>query len=343
MAKQLKTEFVCESEALGEGTLEVARFHGDEEVSAPYWFEIDLISSDSEIDLASVLAEPGYLGIRRETGDLVKIHGVFSEFEQQGQGTLYTHYHAVLVPRLWLLSLQRQSQIHQEVSIRDILQSELDAGGLTEGPDFELRLQGEYPTREYVVQYEETDLEFLSRLMEHYGIFYFFEQGEDREKLIFADSNDAFVSITGDPTLPYRPTMAVLSEEDESIHALLCRQKRIPKQMILRDYNYRTPSVDLKAETDIDQKGRWRNRRLLRRSLQGRRRGQENREGSIRGDRLPADGLPRHQRQCSAAGRRAAERRGMLSLRLESGVPAPLGATRGFSCRRLGAGHDRLE
>ncbi|MFB0506201.1 MAG: type VI secretion system tip protein VgrG, partial [Thermodesulfobacteriota bacterium] len=182
-----KTNLYFESKAKGmpADTFRVVGFEGQEEISRPFRFEIELASERPDIDVEEILRWPAFLAIERD-GGIRKIHGVLGEFEQMREGPLdLYHYRAVLVPRLWLLSMSSQNQIYQNKSVPQIIQDELKgarnkgpaelaAAGLT-ADDFELRLTRKYSAREYTVQYQESDLDFISRLMEHEGIFYFFE------------------------------------------------------------------------------------------------------------------------------------------------------------------------
>ena len=201
MASETHVRITFESKALDAETFSVLRFTGEEAISEPYRFEIDLLSEQGDIDPDAVLGRPATLSVQRgDEGTPRRIQGILAAFEQGPEG-LYGHYRyrAVLVPRLWLLSLSRQNQIYQNKSVDEIVEEELK-GAQGKGPaelaaigltaqDFEFRLSGSYATREYVVQYNETDLAFISRLLEHEGIFYFFEHDDKREKVVFCDDN----------------------------------------------------------------------------------------------------------------------------------------------------------
>jgi type VI secretion system VgrG family protein len=271
MASEKHVELKFESKALGAETFSVLRFSGEEAISQLYRFEIDLVSEEPDIDQDAVLGQPATLTIQRgDDGTPRKVHGILAEFEQGQEGRFgHYRYRAVLVPRLWLLSLSRQNQIYQNKSVVDIVEEELmgaqDKGpaelaaiGLT-GQDFEFRVTGSYPVREYVVQYQETDLDFVSRLLEHNGIFYYFEQGDTHEKIVFCDDNVGFPAVVPDSKIPYNPASGTSSAgEDgyeESVGSLNRAQRQITGRMIVKDYNYRTPTTPLQGEADIDDLG----------------------------------------------------------------------------------------
>ncbi|MFB0522028.1 MAG: type VI secretion system Vgr family protein [Desulfatiglandales bacterium] len=158
------------------------------------------------------------------------------------------------MPRLWQADLYRENQLFLDKTVPDIIEEILKQAGLTTR-DYELKLTKHYPRWEYICQYRETDFDFISRWMEREGIYYFFEQGEQGEKLIITDSSTAHRDIPGNTTIPFSPPSGLMPEE-EAIKAFICRQRRLPNRVILKDYNYRKPSLDLKAETVVDAKGR---------------------------------------------------------------------------------------
>ncbi|MEJ2041096.1 MAG: type VI secretion system tip protein TssI/VgrG, partial [Desulfosarcinaceae bacterium] len=194
-----------------------------------------------------------------------RVHGVVAECDLlDALPDDRFHYRVVLVPRLWLLSLSRQNQIYQKLSIPDIVSQEIvasSAKGITKdaasglaGDDFEMRLTRAYPQREYTVQFRESDLDFISRLMEHEGIFYFFEQLEDREKMVLSDNNVHFAALEEDDTLAYRPASGMARAEDEAVLSFAVKHRRVPRKMVIKDYNYRMPHLTLQGEALIDKK-----------------------------------------------------------------------------------------
>jgi type VI secretion system VgrG family protein len=249
----LSTKYTFQSEALDPDTFRVLDFQGEEEISRLFRFEINLISEHSDIDLETVLEKSAFLGLERD-GELRKVHGIVAEFEQLERGPAFVHYRAVLVPRLWKLSLRHQTQIYQDMTVGQIIEKSLkDAGFISQ--DYEISLKEKHPQREYVVQYQESDFNFISRLMEHEGIFYFFSHDDERDKIVIADKNEKLLAIEGETDAIYRPPAGIAEADKESVLSLVCRQKRVPKEVILKDYNWRTPSLDLTVKTTVDEKG----------------------------------------------------------------------------------------
>jgi type VI secretion system VgrG family protein len=252
------------SQAAARETFTVIGFDGSEDISRPYRFEIDLLADNPDLDLEALLYKPAFLAIEKD--DRVrKLHGFIYECRLSGELPDHRYrYQVVLMPRIFLLSLSRQNQIYQNMTVSDILSEEITAGRARDatqhakaglfGDDFDLRLTRAYSNREYTVQYKESDLDFISRLMEHEGIFYFFEQGEEREKMIITDNNVHFAGADNE-ALSYRPSSGLALAGDEAMLAFAGTCRRVPRTVVLRDYNYRTAASMLQALGEVDECG----------------------------------------------------------------------------------------
>lgn len=257
------------SDACPDNPFVVVSFTGQEAISRLFRFELELVSQRADVDFNALLTQPAHLAIKhgvpvsgseKRAWETLKIHGVLSSFEQLEKG-YWVRYRAVLVPQLWRLSLNVQSQVHMKKSVPQIIETELKKSGFT-SDDYEFRWSGarEYKEKEYVVQYIESDLNFIQRLCEHEGIFYFFEHRDGREHVVFGDHPGAFNAIQGQTKIDYRPTgtlgagIAPDWYEPEVVETFAGRQNVIPSCVILRDYNYRTPTDPLKVELPVDSK-----------------------------------------------------------------------------------------
>ncbi|MFN3241490.1 MAG: type VI secretion system Vgr family protein [Planctomycetota bacterium] len=266
------------SDALAADTLMVQKLSGREQMSGLFRFDLDLICSDPELDLEAVLYAPARLGIKVQVkiaGGQVgmstrEIAGVFEEFEQLEEGQGWTKYRAVLVPKLWNTTRSFRSRIFQEMTIEDVVQAVLEKDGLDPQLDFEFQLQRHgdedpetrpiYPKREYVVQYEESDWNFLARWLEHEGIYFFFSNEDGEEKVVFADTESAYADSPFGSSYPYRPEAKGEGTDsdkftEEEIRSFRCRQTRLPTQVAVNDYNWRVPSARLHFTEDVREAG----------------------------------------------------------------------------------------
>jgi type VI secretion system VgrG family protein len=242
------------SKALSEDTFGVVKFSGRQAISQPYEFTITLSAHDSDIDLKGVLRNPATLIILGGAG-VIPISGVLRSFEQLHEANQRVFYRAVLVPKLWYLSLYRENRLFLNKSVPQILEEVLKQSGLTSA-DYELKLTRSYPAWEYVCQYAESNLDFISRWMEREGIYYFFRQTPNGEKLVITDNLSVHENIAGESTLSYTPAAGLMPEHEEIVTGFVCQQNVLPKKVILKDYNYRKPSLDVRAEAEIDANGR---------------------------------------------------------------------------------------
>lgn len=221
----------------------VVQFRGTEGISRPFSFDIDLLSDTISIDLDAALQQPASFTLYRGADTCTTFSGVLASFEVRDAGPRHALYRALLVPKLWLLTLTVQNRVFQDTSVPKMVETVLKDHGFT-GDDYQLRLTDAYAEREYVVQYQETDLAFLSRWMEYEGIFYFFDEG----RLIIADSQAAHRAIAAPSTLPFRSATGLSSGATESVHQAICRQSLRQNEVLLTDYNWRKPTLDLSAQ-----------------------------------------------------------------------------------------------
>jgi len=264
MVEATKRVYQLHNGAIADGTLVVAGFHGVEHLSTPFHFELDLVSSKTDLDGEAILAADGWLGIQQPTMlagsgrrgvQMLRIHGVLANFEQHGRHDEGVRYKAVLVPRLWRLLLTAQSRIFQNLSAVDIVKQVLKDHGF-EPDDSCWRTSGRtYPTREYVVQYRESDLAFISRLLEHEGIFYHFEHHDERSTLVFGDQPEACNKLSGNAAFKYRThvggTRAPDAVVEESIFELSVQHQPVTGQVVLGDFNYRSPGAPMYPSASV--------------------------------------------------------------------------------------------
>jgi type VI secretion system secreted protein VgrG len=251
----VRSRFLFTSQALDEETFEVVRFRGSEGISRLYEFDITLVSEDPEIDFRSVLQHAATLTIVRQDEDPRIIHGMVFQFEQLHEDDDRIFYRAILAPRLKQADLYRENQLFLDKSVPEVIEEILSQTRLTTD-DYELRLTRSYGAWEYICQYSETDFNFISRWMEREGIYYYFQQTEEFEKLIITDNSSSHEDIPGTSTIEYHPPSSMTAaRESEMVTELLCRQRMLPRRVILREYNYRRPSLELRGEADIDPQG----------------------------------------------------------------------------------------
>ncbi|HEY1795236.1 MAG TPA: type VI secretion system tip protein VgrG [Stellaceae bacterium] len=226
---------------LGKDVLILQEFEGTESLSQLFRFRLDMVSEQQSIAPSSMLGKAVTWSVAGPADDKRHFSGLVREFvpaETWGRG--YRLYHAEVVPWFWLSSRTADCKIFQNKSVKDILQTVL---GDNDQADFDLSgIKGSHPNREYCVQYRETDLNFLSRLMEEEGIFYFFRHTEGSHKMIIADDSSAFYT-SDDKEVEYGPNTEVLSR----LTAWKPRHEFRPGVWAQRDYDFETPTKNLQT------------------------------------------------------------------------------------------------
>jgi len=249
--------FTIHSSALPKGT-RVVGFRGAEGISRLYAFEIHLTLGPDEADafeLSSAVGAKGSLVLDRQDGrPPFSFHGIFSEIafvhhQQDGRALV----RAVLVPRLWRLTQTHHSRIFTQQSIPDIIKKTLEDGGLTSA-DYSLHLSEQYPPEEHVCQYRESNFDFISRWMEREGIYYFFEQGDDGEKLIIADNKSAHDDLVSTPVRFFALAGADATAE-ECLQTFVCRHRSLPASVRLKDHDYAKPALDVSGSAPVSKTG----------------------------------------------------------------------------------------
>jgi type VI secretion system secreted protein VgrG len=235
---------------LGKDVLLLKELHGIEGVSMPFVYRLDLLSENAKIDARKLLRSKVTLTVKvDENTKERKIHGIIRRFVQLGQDKDLTLYHAEVVPWLWFLSLSRDCKIFQSMTVPEILQKVFKDQGYS---DFKMQVKSGYPKREYCVQYRETHLDFVSRLMEEEGIFYFFEHTGTQHTLVLTDSNS---DVKPCPVIA-KVRMAHSTVEDEDVVQSLVQEHAVHiGKVSLSDYNYLEPGLTLRTTAPAQEKG----------------------------------------------------------------------------------------
>ncbi|MGO1081144.1 type VI secretion system Vgr family protein, partial [Inquilinus sp. CA228] len=252
-------EFALSIFGLPDGVIQVVRFEGEEEIGRPYRFVIDVISRSETLSVEDLVARAATFSLRSAAGER-QIHGVIAEFHEgaEAAGGHYS-YQFVLVPRLWLLGLSRNSRSFGTDRALDVagvvgqlLQSPQGLGLSSDDFAFHLMTADKYPARSYWVQYNETDLDFLHRLIEHWGIFYYFEQGPLKERVVFTDNHRLLPRLNPEHHhLPFRRSAGPILGRMAGVQAVRRRLRPIPRSVRLKDYNHQRPELALRLGRDL--------------------------------------------------------------------------------------------
>jgi type VI secretion system secreted protein VgrG len=229
---------------LGKDVLVLAGFVAVEGLSELFEFDVEALSEQENIDLDDAIGRP--CTIKQTTyGNKVRYYnGILTAARRAGKSQDLFHFNLVLRPWFWLLGRKADCRIFLDKDVKEIISDVFRKAGFT---DFEFRTTGEYQKISYCVQYRETDLAFCSRLMEHWGIYYFFEHAEDKHTLVMADSRTSHKPIADLPKVPVIARHTGATRVEQKIHSWASDRKLRTGKVHFNDYDYLQPGKDLKA------------------------------------------------------------------------------------------------
>ncbi|MDU3301130.1 MAG: type VI secretion system tip protein VgrG [Enterobacter ludwigii] len=227
--------------------LDVLSFRAEESLSAPWHYHIRVTRGGADIACDALLLKfasftfqvPDFNG--RVATPLRTLHGVVQSFRRLSTSADETTYQLTLVPRIALLQLTRQSAIYQNVTVPELVEQILRSHGL-EGPDFAFHLARDYPVRELITQWQETDLAFVQRILAEVGIFWRTEMDEKRQMdvVIFQDTQAQYLFGT---RIPLRSPSGTSDNGQASIWAIRTSHQVVSNRVTTRDYNYRQAKI----------------------------------------------------------------------------------------------------
>ena len=231
------------------------QLHGVEKLSTLYRYEIDFLSPDPSLDISQLLATEACVQINQE-GQTRFIYGVITQTEYIGLESLtsrYTIYRITLQPNLWYLTQTRDNRIYQEKTVPQIIQEVLDRYPFK----VKFHLVESYHQWQYCVQFDESNFDFISRLMEKEGIYYWFEHKESECILVLADNMAAHKSIDNASGVRYCAPDSVTHQPEEHIYQWLPQVKICPNQASSNDFDFTRPLASLQSYSAIQQQSNY--------------------------------------------------------------------------------------
>ncbi len=223
-------------------TLLLYRLTGSEKLSCLFEYELELLSDSNSIDLSTLLGNSITVSLQLNQGGPRSFNGLVTKVSQAGMlGHLYL-YRATMQPKPWLLTRAGDCKVMPaNTAVPDIVKSILGKHGYT---DVTTQLSATYQPREYCVQYRETDFNFISRLMEEEGIYYFFRHTDSSHTMVLCDSMTAHDAMPGDSTIGYF-TETSYANVPEHIDEWHLNQEIRPGSYTLNDFDFTAPTANL--------------------------------------------------------------------------------------------------
>ncbi|MHC6226195.1 type VI secretion system Vgr family protein [Pseudomonas sp. X10] len=234
---------IAVTSVLGADVLLFRRMSASEGLSVLSEYRIDLYSERTDLEFDDLLATPMTVSVALPKGGQRHFSGMITRFAYTGRQGRFATYHAVLRPWLWFLTRSSDCRIFQQQSVPDIVKAvfaaytiaDIDTAGLS----------GSYPVLEYCVQYRESDFDFVSRLLEQEGIYYFFRCSAGRHTLVLADGYGAHAPAPGYAQVRYMPAQDQAMRDSEVIYDWRMSGEVEPGAWALQDYDFEKPSANL--------------------------------------------------------------------------------------------------
>ncbi|MCB1919984.1 MAG: type VI secretion system tip protein VgrG [Candidatus Competibacteraceae bacterium] len=253
---------------LGQDVLVFYRMTGMEQLGRLFEYDIELLSERPDIDLADLLGKNVTLTMqlpeaqvwetpddwfqaptpKTRSGGTRYFNGFVTRFSYPGMLGRYHLYRATLSPWLWFLTRTADCRIFQQQTTPQIIKQVFQQHGFS---DFKETLSGHYRTFDYCVQYRETDFDFVSRLMEQEGIYYYFKHDKDKHILVLADDYSSHGPFPHYAETPYYPPDAMHWKERDHLYEWTMQKQVQAGRYELSDFDFTAPNKNLRKARAI--------------------------------------------------------------------------------------------
>ena len=245
---ELKRSVKCQT-VLGEKLL-FRKMTGEEFISGAYRYHVEFLSDVGDVTFEDMLGTSVTVAFIHGLDTPRYFHGYISRFAYIGSeksdsdNLIYHVYEAVLRPWLWFLNRKSDCRIFQELTVEDIVN---DVISIYPNANIEWQLHESHETRTYCVQYRESDFNFVSRLLEDEGIFYYFKHEDGDHVMVVSDSANGYEEIGDYAEIPYYPLADRARRKRDHIHAWKSEALVQPGTVVLQSYDFENPSADLEV------------------------------------------------------------------------------------------------
>lgn len=229
---------------LGPDELVLTSFRGHDHINALFEYRVFAQSHNDDVELDKLIGTHATVELSALTGEVRLFDGIVAEARWDGNTETGYRYELVLRPWLWLAGRRRNQRIFHNMSVTDIIRKVLsDYSGLG-SPALSIDVSGSYAPLEYTVQYRESDMDFVLRLMERFGISYFFTHDKGSHTLTLKD--DAFdLASVPEEVREFHPERLVAADADEHFWEWRAERRLTTGAVRLIDYNFKTPNAKM--------------------------------------------------------------------------------------------------
>ena len=222
--------------------MSLRRLSGREEVSRLFRYDLVLLGADYDVDLEELLGTGVTVEVDCAEGPR-HINGVVADIAFRGEMEDQARYDAVVVPWMWFLDRRVNCRIFQRLSAIDIVKRLV----ASHGGELRDKLTGSYLERDYCVQYRESDLNFICRLLEEEGVFFFFEHAQGKHALVLVDDVASCPVRKGHGTVPFYPPGDAGRRERDHLHRWEILARARTGRTALRSFDFKQPAMPLEA------------------------------------------------------------------------------------------------
>ncbi|TWU34188.1 type VI secretion system Vgr family protein [Novipirellula artificiosorum] len=246
MALSQKPRFLNLSTPLGDDVLFLTSFSGNEEMSRLFTYQLQMISDDNSIAAKDIVGSNVTFSVELADGSRRHFNGFVNRFIAGDEDREHRrNYRAEVVPWLWFLTRTADCRIFQNKTVPEIIEQILGDLGFS---DFELQISLQHKSWDYCVQFRETDFNFISRLMEQEGIFYFFKHADGKHTLVMTDHKGAYIDCPENQVdLP--GDFSAIAVKDH-LHSWEHHYEFRPGKWAQTDFDFKKPSTSLMTHTD---------------------------------------------------------------------------------------------
>src|SRR5215472_12883791 len=220
---------------LGKDVLVLIGFEGSEGLGELFEFHVEALSKQDNIDFDKALGQGCTLKLHTYDKKIRIYNGILIQAQWIGKHEESYRYKLVLRPWLWLLGHKADCRIFLDKTVEDIIREVFSKAGFS---DFEFRTSASYDKIEYCVQYRESDLAFVCRLMEHWGIYYFFEPADGKHTMVMADSRSSHKLISDLPKVAVNLGAGAYQDEEQTLSDWVSQRRFRTGKVHFNDYDY---------------------------------------------------------------------------------------------------------
>ena len=247
-ATQSNSEAKITISSLDEDVLLLRDMSMTEELGRLFEIDLELLSEQRDINFEEILGQNVTIELKYGSAGKRYFNGHVTQFSQSEDSSNYATYQAIVRPWFWFLTRTADCRIFQEMTVPDIVEEVFQDLGFT---DFEYKLSKTYRTWEYCVQYRETDFNFVSRLLEQEGIYYYFTHDDGVHNLVLCDEISAHQPLPDYATIDFYPQNSAAVREKSHIFSWYISKKVQSGKYVLNEFDFKNPKADLISNSDV--------------------------------------------------------------------------------------------